>query len=150
MAKVLALILVILFLAGGAGAGYVLRPVEEPVEEAEDVVPIRDPIDAVATFRDGFVVPILRDGKVWSHVVLRLGVASDQTDQETILLREPVLRDGLNQSLFLHGSLGGFDGDFTNPVAMERLRTRLDGMISARLDDETARILIVSMSRQGL
>ena len=150
MGKILAIVTIVLFLAGGAGAGYVLRAGEEPVEETEAIEPIHDPIEAVATFRDGFIVPILRDGKVWSHVVLQLGVFSEETDQETILLQEPILRDGLTEALFLHGSLGGFDGDFTDPTSMKRLRTRLDNMISARLHDKTARILIVSMSRRGV
>ncbi len=150
MAKLLPILIVLIALIGGGAAGMFLRP--PPPEPAEDEAPepeIVEEAQAVATFRDGFVVPILRDGRVWSHVVLILGVEADRTTRETMLLQEPVLRDGMNEVLFRHGSLGGFDGDFTEPLAMNRLRKRLNEVLQKRLDDPTARVLIVSMARQS-
>ena len=144
MAKILALFAIALSLVGGAAAGHFLKPVADNADESEAVPEQPKALDAVATLREAFVVPILRDGQVWSH-----GVASDNTGQEDILLREPVLRDGLTEALFLHGSLGGFDGNFTDPVSMQRLRLRLDDVLRERLDDETARVLISSVTRQS-
>ncbi|MGB3688062.1 MAG: hypothetical protein WBA02_02065 [Jannaschia helgolandensis] len=149
MAKILALFAIALSLVGGAAAGHFLKPVADNADESEAVPEQPKALDAVATLREAFVVPILRDGQVWSHVILSLGVASDNTGQEDILLREPVLRDGLTEALFLHGSLGGFDGNFTDPVSMQRLRLRLDDVLRERLDDETARVLISSVTRQS-
>jgi flagellar FliL protein len=149
MGKVIALLLIAMMGAGGAAGGYFLRP---PVDEsvAADPGPLDLPeIDAVATFRDGFVVPVLRDGRVWSHIIMTLGVSSDQTEEDVIIRREPLLRDGITEALFLHGSLGGFDGDFTDSASMARLRTRLDSVLQVRLDDPSAKILIVSLARQA-
>lgn len=149
MGKILPLLLVLLLGAGGAAAGYYLRPAPDP-EAAEEAVPEEpEEVDSATTLRDGFIVPVLREGRVWSHVVLRLGVSSDFVPEEEIATLEPLLRDGLNEALFLHGNLGGFDGDFTDPTAMARLRARLDDVLRDRLEDETAKVLIVSMARQA-
>ncbi len=149
MGKVVPLIVVVLVAVGGGAAGHFLRP---PPEEGAAPVPeeiVTLPEETVTTFRNGFIVPVLRDGRVWSHVVLTLGVASDVTSGDVIVQREPILRDGMTEALFLHGSLGGFDGDFTEANALLRLRERLDAMVRVRLDDPTARVLIVSMARQS-
>ena len=155
MGKVVPLLVVVAALAGGAAAGHVLRPApaEPPAEEA--------PVDAAAAQPEPlaqpstialdapFIVPVLRDGQTWSHVVLTLGVVSAVATGEDIARREPLLRDGFMEALFLHGSLGGFDRDFTDPQAMTRLRRRLDAMAAERLGDPDARVLIVSMARQA-
>lgn len=156
MAKLIPIVIILVALLGGAGAGHVLKPAADPAgaEMAEGHVPEAEAehqtgLATVITFRDGFIVPVLRDGQVWSHVILSLGVEADGSDQETVLLREPVLRDALTEALFLHGNLGGFDGDFTEAGAMARLRSRLDSVVSARLGDPTARVLIASLARQS-
>ncbi|SFJ42463.1 hypothetical protein [Jannaschia pohangensis] len=150
MGKIIAIFVVLVALCGGAAAGYVLRPAppeREDEEHAEEVAPV--PTAAITRFREGFVVPVLRDGTVWSHVVLNLGIETDFTAEADIFLREPVLRDGLTEALFLHANFGGFDGDFTDAQNMNRLRVRLNEVVQQRLGDDTARILIVSMARQA-
>lgn len=149
MGKIIALLLVVLMGVGGAAGGYFLRPPLDEADVAEPVLEQQEPVNAVATLRDGFIVPVLRDGRVWSHIILSLGVSSDHTAEDVIAQREPLLRDGLNEALFLHGSLGGFDGDFTNSASMARLRLRLDAVLQARLDDPSAKVLIVSLARQS-
>ena len=155
MGKLVPAAIVLVALVGGAGLGHALRPVPEPVPEAEPGAEAAAPEAApageagVITLEEPFLVPILRDGQVWSHVVLRLGVSVPGQEAEVIRAREPVLRDGLMEALFVHGSLGGFEGDFTEPEAMARLRRRLDEMVAARLGAPEARALIVSMARQA-
>lgn len=153
MGKLVPVGIVLLALAGGAGVGHVLRPAPEPESEAEQVAAEEAPAapaqESLVALDDPFLIPVLRDGQVWSHVVLTLGVSSTGLAREDILLREPLLRDGLMEALFVHGSLGGFEGDFTEPQAMIRLRRRLDEMVARRLGDPEARALIVSMARQA-
>ena len=137
MGKLVPIAIVLLTAAGGAGAGFVLRPAPTVDEAAAVSAPVttdpaRPGLESAVTLRDTFVVPVLRDGHVWSYAVLTLGVISDTLDSEQILLREPLIRDGLMEALFLHGSLGGFDDDFTQPQTMIRLRRRLDDMIERR------------------
>ena len=82
-------------------------------------------------------------------MVLTLGVESRAVSRDEILQREPLLRDGMNEALFLHASLGGFDGDFTAAVTMNRLRTRLNEVVTDLLSDQEARALIISLARQN-
>ncbi|MCK0168257.1 hypothetical protein MWU52_11890 [Jannaschia sp. S6380] len=151
MAKLIPIAVILVAALGGGAAGHLLRPA--PAEAVEDAAPRPEPAapekEAFVTFRDGFIVPVLRDGQVWGHVILTLGAKAGHTAKDDILLREPLLRDGLNQALFLHASLGGFDGDFTTPQVLKRLRSRLDEVLVRELSDETARILLVSMARQA-
>lgn len=149
MAKIFALLIILALGAAGAGAGFVLRPPAPEPEVTEEPVPLVQDLNAVANLREGFIVPVLRDGRVWSHIVLRLGVSADGTPEDVIAAREPLLRDGLTEALFRHGNLGGFDGDFTDPRSTARLRARLDAVLQDRLDDPTAKVLIVSMARQA-
>jgi hypothetical protein len=134
-------------LAGGA-AGHLMRPPPEDPPEPTVAAPPDGPVEAVP-LREPFVVPVLRDGRIWSHVVLSLGVESRGITREAILAQEPRLRDGLNRTLWTYGSLGGFDGDFTALDAMGRLQERLDGVVSMLLDDPSARVLLIGMTRQS-
>ena len=153
MRRVLAGALVALTAIGGGAAGHLLRP-EVPADPAADETapappaPPPEALDAV-TLRAVFVVPVLRGGQVWSHAVLTLGIESATLSSETILAREPRLRDALNHALWTHGSLGGFDGDFTAQPSVGRLRERLDAVAAATLGDATARVLLIAMARQS-
>ena len=155
MGKLIPVAVVLVALLGGGAAGYLLKAPPPAEEHAEGGDPAAAPEPetlaeaSAVTLRDTFVVPVLRNGQVWSNVILTLGVTSERTPEESVLMREPVLRDGLNQALFMHGSLGGFDGDFTEPRAMQRLRKRLDEVVMRHLSDETARVLIASLARQS-
>ena len=63
MGKILAVLLVLVLGAGGAGAGYFLRPPPPEMEaDAEPQVLDLPQAEAVASFRDGFIVPVLREG----------------------------------------------------------------------------------------
>ncbi|MDB2407753.1 flagellar basal body-associated protein FliL [Jannaschia sp.] len=150
MAKILALVFVLVGLLGGAAAGYVLRP---PPPEGEEVAeaPAHEEAGAPESvqLREPFVVPILRDGRSLSHIVLMLGIESTRVARDDIFLQEPRLRDGLNEVLYLHGSLGGFEGDFTTGPHMTRLRERLDGVVTGLLDDSDARVLLIAMTHQN-
>lgn len=149
MAKVLAILIILALGGGGAVAGFALRPPSPEPETMEDSKTLPNGFNAVATLREGFIVPVLREGRVWSHIVLQLGVSADGTSEEVIAVREPLLRDGLTEALFRHGNLGGFDGDFTDPRSTARLRERLDAVLQDRLGDPSAKVLIVSMARQA-
>ena len=154
MGKVVALVVVLAAIAGGGAAGYVLRPVPDPDAASADAPPDPGPplpvTEATYAFRNGFVVPVLRHNRLWSHMVLELGVSAEHVPQSVIARHEPILRDGLTEALFTHGSLGGFDADFTAPAAMNALRLRLNEVVRLHLDDPGARVLIRSMARQDV
>jgi hypothetical protein len=147
---VITLVILLVALAGGGIAGHFLRPMPEIKEETGRTAP---PPTATApfsvTFRDPFLVPVLRDGRDWTHVVLSLGVEAHSVPQDVVRGLEPVIRDGLTEALFLHGSVGDFDGDFTETMTLNRLRKRLNAVVTRITGDEAARILIISMARQN-
>jgi hypothetical protein len=145
--RIVILLLPVLALLGGAGAAWLLRPQDAALAEAAPAPPPEGP-SQLLTLREMFVVPVLRDGRSWGHVVLELGVESPRLTNEDILRREPLLRDGLNEALFVHASLGGFDGTFTAIEPLNRLRLRLNEVVTARLGDPDARVLITSIVRQ--
>jgi hypothetical protein len=152
MGRLLLILVPILALLGGAGAGYALRP--PPPVEADDAVKAapeavaEDAATQLVTFRDSFIVPVMRSDRIWSHVILTLGVEARRLSTDEIYAMEPVLRDGLTEALFLHGAAGDFDGDFTAPIAMNRLRSRLNESVRTLLRDADARVLIVALARQ--
>ncbi|CUH40654.1 hypothetical protein JSE7799_03389 [Jannaschia seosinensis] len=153
MRILIALVIVVLAGAGGLYGGFLTRPAV-PAEDHDAAPVVAEPKEEVSEgniiqLKNSFVVPVLRDGRIWSHAVLMLGVEAGQTSSEAILLREPVLRDAINEALFRHGSQGGFDGNFTDSLMLNRLRTTLNQVVRQRLSDETARVLIMAMSRQG-
>ncbi|WGH80176.1 flagellar basal body-associated protein FliL [Jannaschia ovalis] len=151
MGKLLPVLLVLAALAGGGVAGHALRPAPPEGEPEPEAEPVRAEVpedERFVTFREAFIVPVLRDGRLWGNVILNLGVEGRNVGRDAILLREPLLRDGLTEALFRHGSLGGFDGNFTEALAMNGLRLRLNEVARALLDDPEARVLIVSMARQ--
>jgi hypothetical protein len=151
LGKLVIPIAAILALLAGGAAGHFMRP--PPAETEAGATPEPEPVavapaDRVTTFREAFVVPILRRGRLWGNVILNLGVETASVSREEVLLMEAVLRDGFTEALFRHGSQGGFDGDFTEPLAMNRLRTRLNEVARGLTGDPEARVLIVSMARQ--
>ncbi|WP_146204881.1 hypothetical protein [Jannaschia seohaensis] len=149
MAKIAALALVLFALIGGGAAGYFLRPqAEHDTAAAPPEIEPSGALEAVP-LRDPFIVPILRDGRAWAHAVLSLGVESTRASREEVLHQEPRLRDGLNEALYLHGSLGGFEGDFTAGPQMVRLRERLDEVVTRLLEDQDARVLLIAVTRQN-
>ena len=72
-----------------------------------------------------FVVPVLKDGKVVSMVVLALNLEVTEGGSEQVYAREPKLRDAILQVLFDHANSGGFAGAFTDGSNLVLLRKSL-------------------------
>lgn len=167
--KLLPLLLAIMGLGAGVGAGLVLRPASEGAAEAtlsdqtaEDhaaggsVAPAT-PAKAVAQegaafdyarLNNQFVVPVLVDGQVTGLVVLTLSIEVTGGNTETIYSREPKLRDGFLVVLFDHAAAGGFDGDFTAPTKMAALRRALTEQARRILGPIANDVLIQDIIRQ--
>jgi flagellar FliL protein len=96
-----------------------------------------------------FVVPIISEGKVTALVVLALSIEVPAGKSETVLLREPKLRDSFLRVLFDHASIGGFEGNFTDAQVLDRLRSALKEVAERDLGKELAKdVLIVEIARQ--
>lgn len=125
----------------GAGAGYLLRPA--PEAEPEEAAP-REYVD----LSNEFVIPILSEGVVAGLVVLSLSLEVEQGQSATVLSHEPKLRDVLLQAMFAHANAGGFRGSFTDSAALAPLRQALFEAASGVLPDVISDVLINDIVRQ--
>ena len=164
--KLLPVVLAIVGIGGGIGAGLMLQPAHDPPMLAEN--PCGDPPgqghaaaaqeaeeEAPATheyvkLNNQFVVPVVGSEKIDSLVVLSLSVEVAAGRQEEVYAREPKLRDAFLQVLFDHANMGGFGGAFTNSNNMDILRRALQETARKVAGDLVSDILIVDINRQDV
>ncbi len=178
MRMLLSVVLLLIGIGGGVGAGILLGG----REEASDIEAVtEDAGDGEASEEDGeypsdeeeqaeqepprveqtgqgteyvrlnnqFVVPIVRSGAVRSLVVLGLTVEVPTGQNSLIFDQEPRLRDSFLRVLFAHANAGGFDGVFTEAEAMEPLREGLREAAQGILGRSNAfDVLITDITRQ--
>lgn len=155
--KLLPGLLAMVGLAGGLGAGLLLRPAAEaPAAENEDshsAAP-EDHTDADATgseyvkMNNQFVIPVLEGGRVSAMVVLSLSLDVTTGNTETVYQREPRLRDAFLQVMFDHANVGGFSGSFTDGSNLVTLRGSLKEAADMVLGPVVRRVLITDIARQ--
>lgn len=179
MKKLLPLVLLLIGVGAGVGAGVFLRPPpdekmadvseegEHPNEDhSEEHAKGHNKDDkdenAHGDGHDGdvggseyvklnnqFVVPIVSNEKVSALVVLALSVEVPAGETDTVYLREPKLRDSFLQVLFDHANVGGFEGNFTDALMLDRLRTALREVAQRDLGKDIGKdVLIIEIARQ--
>lgn len=170
MKLLLPVVLAVLGIAGGVGAGLALKPAAQkdatisPCGETETVEAAKDGQarkgddhdDAAEDDHDyiklnnQFVVPVVNGDLVDSLVVMSLSVEIAPGQGETVYEREPKLRDALLQVLFDHANMGGFKGAFTNGNNLDVLRTALTETARGVLGPSVHNILITDIARQDV
>lgn len=162
MGKILPILLALVGLGGGVGAGIMLRPAPDPVAEAAQAAPDGEKEPDVAAMTGGkeeatidyiklnnqFVIPVIEDGRVSSLVVLSLSLAMKSGDSAFVYEREPKLRDAFLEVMFEHANAGGFSGTFTATMNREILRKALLETAKKVLGPDADEVLIVEMMRQ--
>ena len=155
MGKILPILLAVLGLGAGVGAGIVLRPTPELVADTEgDSAPVKpdtkesDIPPEYVKLNNQFVVPVMDGGKVVSLVILSLSLEIEPGSSQDIYAREPKLRDLFLQVLFDHANAGGFLGSFTDGSNLILLRKALletaIGILGLKVKD----VLISDIARQ--
>lgn len=149
MNRMLPLILGLVGLIAGAGAGWVMRPSPPPVDEAA-APRLLTPPGSTETLRlpGQYVVPLLTEGRVRSMVVLSLALDLSEGHGINLQRHEARLRAVLLQTLFDHANLGGFDGVFTAGEALIALRRTLLGVVRQELGDAVQDVLVTELLRQ--
>ena len=159
MAKLLPLILMIIGVAAGGGAGMVLKkPPEECVEEScpDEDVATEEKEDAeeeepnYVRMKNQFVVPVVKNDRVQSLVVLDISLETEPGSEDLIYTREPKLRDVFLRVLFDHAHIGGFDGTFTESGRLSLLRVALLEAAQSVIGTSVSDILITDIVRQEL
>jgi len=135
MRKLLPVILALIGVASGIGAGVFLKP--EQVEESGELntaeacgpldpaqpqqiaaLPSVDPATReYVRLNNQFIVPVVLNEKVNALMVLSLSIEVSKGQTQAVFDREPKLRDAFLQVLFNHANSGGFRGAFTETVS---------------------------------
>ena len=146
--RLLPLLLGLLGLGIGIGAGIFLRPVQNETEVAvEDVV---DPALApeYAKLPNQFIVPVMTKGKVTAMVILSLSLEVSYGTTQEVYKIEPKLRDVFLQVMFDHANAGGFNGSYTDGANLLLLRRALLEAAKGVLKDTVKDVLIIDIVRQ--
>lgn len=161
--KLLPVLLALIGLGAGIGAGLVLRPSQEHAAEGgeapakdgehaeagegEEAEPVEGAPDYVK-MNNQFVVPVVEEGRVASMVVLSLSLEVAAGNTEMVYQREPKLRDEFLSVLFDHANVGGFSGSFTDGANLVTLRTSLKEAAALVLGPVVSDVLITDIARQ--
>lgn len=175
MAKLLPILIVLLGLFGGVGAGFVLKPAAEAQEDGDGIAgaipgqgtdgagsdiggaPAPRPAAAppppletrdLTSLANQFFVPVIQQDKVVAMVAMSLTLEVVQGHGDTALSHEPRLRDAFLQVMFDHANVGGFDGVFTQQRNMTALRTALRETGQRLLGVSLIDVLITDIVRQ--
>lgn len=129
MTKLIPIILILLGLAAGTGAGFMLRPAPLADDTAEPSVaelpgPDRSNL-AVHDIRNQFMVPLMSGERISAVLVMSLSIEVSAAHLPQVAQSEPRLRDRFLQVLFDHANTGGFEGMFTANNKMDLLRQSL-------------------------
>ncbi len=166
--KLLPVLLVLIGIGGGIGAGIMLRP--DPAETA--ALPECEPVETAAhgakddghavddhgepllpeyvKLNNQFVVPVVDQDRVAAMVILSLSVEASAGSREDVYAREPKLRDVFLQVLFDHANVGGFRGAFTTAGNMQILRDALLDAARGVLGQDVRDVLITDIARQDV
>lgn len=157
--KLLPIILALVGLGGGVGAGIALRPapsVEEPATADGSEAPVEEstaegegaaPPEYVK-LNNQFVVPVLENGRVMSMVIMSLNLEVSPGTNEQVYAREPKLRDAFLQVMFDHANSGGFNGSFTDGSNLILLRRALLESAQSAVGSIVTDVLISDIVRQ--
>ncbi|MCW1930829.1 flagellar basal body-associated FliL family protein [Pararhodobacter zhoushanensis] len=172
--KLLPVLLLLVGLGAGVGAGIFLKPAAEDHGEMADAghgaeavpgaeaghgedtghgdtpshyAPSSGPTETVR-LPNQFVVPVIADGQVHAMVVIGLALELSVGNTFSLADNEPRLRAVLLQLLFDHANIGGFDGIFTSGEALLALRRTLREAARAELGDAVQDVLITDLLRQ--
>lgn len=165
MKRMLMVLLPLLALTGGAGAGLYLKPHDQPGQangaadatghdaqsaeaDAHGEVQETSGLPDYVKLSNQFVIPILRGSAVTSLVVLSLSLEVVPGHSEEVYAREPKLRDAFLQVMFDHANAGGFSGEFTENAALGPLRQALREAATAILGTLVTDVLISDIVRQ--
>lgn len=169
LGKLIPVILALVGLGGGVGAGLFLRPApaaEDHATESADPAKAGDhgmAADGEAVDHEGepeegapeyvkmnnqFVVPVVEDGRVAAMVVLSVSIEVEAGNTEAVYQREPKLRDVFLQVLFDHANTGGFSGSFTDGANLIVLRTSLKEAAVLVMGSAVRDVLITDIARQ--
>ncbi len=157
MLKFLPIVLPVLGLGAGVGAGILVPPpapqsADCPASEtqaARDTTARDTPVEYMK-LNNQFIVPLVSGNDVTSMVIVSLSLEIEQGRQQDIYDIEPKLRDAFLRVMFDHASLGGFEGNFLSHLGLDTLRLALREMGQATAGPVLRDVLIVDLVKQAI
>ncbi|WP_176695423.1 flagellar basal body-associated protein FliL [Phaeobacter sp. B1627] len=167
MSKLLPILLLVIGLGGGIGAGIMLAPPPEEgdhAEAGEDGAPHKEegheeetdeeidetiPNDFIK-ISSQFVIPVVERDQLSSLVVVSLSLETKPGMASKVHSFEPKLRDVMLRVLFDHANMGGFRGAFTRSEVLDPLRTSLREEARRYLGSDLIDVLILEITRQDV
>ena len=148
MKKLLPILLGLLGLGVGIGAGIFLRPAS-----VELAVVVEEPLDPslapdYVKLANQFIVPVMVKGKVAAMVIMSLSLEVVSGSTEEVYKIEPKLRDQFLQVMFDHANAGGFGGSYTDAANLLLLRKALLESAKSVLKEKISDVLIIDIIRQ--
>lgn len=155
MKKLLPIVLALLGLVIGAGAGWLLRPppptpevtATETATADVSYAPRPGPTETIR-LPNQFVVPLIEDGQVRAMVVIGLALELAVGHDFVLTRSEPRLRAVFLQLLFDHANIGGFEGLFTSGETLLALRQTLREAARVEIGPMLHDVLITELLRQ--
>lgn len=160
LTKILPILFLTLGLGAGVGAGVFFRPSggenetehDDPNDYQTETSERNETSPGEATefikLHSQFVVPVIRQNEISALVVMSLTLEAKSGLSDAYYAREPKLRDVFLQTLFDHANMGGFDGAFTSPSALDPLRNALGEVARKELGNDVVNVLITDLARQ--
>lgn len=153
LGKIFPILLALIGIGAGLGAGLYLRPDPPDAEFADErSVPVLAPDTPLSSFEfpNQFMVPLVTEGRISGTMVLRLALELPEQQTPIIEANAARLRDALLQVMFDHANSGGFDGTFTDhgPLGVLR-RALLEAALTVTGPGTVNRVLITDILRTG-
>lgn len=173
MKMLIPLVLLLIGIGGGVGAGLALRSAPHGATHAGPqgradgdhaaTTPAADHAGS-GGYDDGhggggaeyiklnnqFVVPIVTGDSVESLVVMSLSLEMASGESEAVYRHEPKLRDVFLQVLFDHANMGGFRGIYTDTARLDTLRGELLDVAKPVLGSTVTAVLITELIRREM
>ena len=169
MAKLLPILMLILGIGGGIGAGIMLAPApemtevaakgdehdmatDEAAEDHSEAEEEEDPTEQneFIKIKNQFVIPVVERDQMTAMVVLSLSLETKPGLSGKVHTYEPKLRDVFLRVLFDHANMGGFRGAFTRSEILDPLRTSLREEARRFLGKDVVDVLILDITRQDV
>ncbi len=153
MGKLIAVLLALIGVGMGIGAGLYLRP-DLPAENEAVKVPLPEPPASETLtsfeFSNQFMVPLVSEGRMTGTMVLKLALDLPESQRPMIEANAARLRDAFLQVMFDHANSGGFEGTFTDHGQLGALRRALlEAAVKVAGPGTVHRILITDILRTG-
>ena len=155
MKKILPILIIVLGVIGGAGAGIFLKPAPPHTDEhSAAAAPEEDPNEIVersfVKIGRQTIVPVVQDGETRALMLFELAVDVPATKADDVHSMEPRLRDAFLRELFQMSYTGAFLTDFTEERVIEELRRNLTTAARTYLGHNQAEVLILDVMRQEM